>query len=180
MRAVRVPFSPARPSRLKKLPGILPAAYMRSSTSTVRGRKSTSLRFPAVAVERTIVSPARTTTAPLACLASLPVSNEISFPPISTEIRLTSLFIRFLSAASGWRCLRFRPSERVRRRLAAAVCGVRRADGAYERGHDSRVELRAGAVVQLGERPLPAHRRPVWPVRGHRVEGVAHGDDPRS
>ena len=44
MRAVRVPFSPARPSRRKKLPGILPAAYMRSSTSTVRGRKSTSLQ----------------------------------------------------------------------------------------------------------------------------------------
>ena len=105
MRAVRVPFSPARPSRLKKLPGILPAAYIRSSTSTVRGRKSTSLRFPAVAVERTIVSPAWTTTEPLACLASLPVSNEISFPPISTETRLTSLFIRFLSAASGWRLL---------------------------------------------------------------------------
>jgi len=36
MRAVRVPFSPARPSRLKNEPGILPAAYMRSSTSTVR------------------------------------------------------------------------------------------------------------------------------------------------
>jgi hypothetical protein len=35
----------------------------------------------------------------------LPVSNEISFPPISTETRLTSLFIRFLSAASGWRLL---------------------------------------------------------------------------
>ena len=45
-----VPFSPARPSRLKNEPGILPAAYMRSSTSTVSGRKSTSRRLPAVAV----------------------------------------------------------------------------------------------------------------------------------
>src|SRR5436305_3031110 len=101
MRAVRVPFSPARPSRLKKLPGILPAAYIRSSTSTVSGRKSTSRRFPAVAVPRTIVSPARTTTAPLACLASFPVSNVISVPPTSTETRcacaLTS-FMLFLSA----------------------------------------------------------------------------------
>src|SRR4051794_31214347 len=110
MRAVRVPFSPARPSRLKKLPGILPAAYIRSSTSTVSGRKSTSRRFPAVAVPRTIVSPARTTTAPLACLASFPVSNVISVPPISTETRcacaLTS-FMLFLSAPPpvGGMCL---------------------------------------------------------------------------
>src|SRR4029450_9878083 len=57
IRAVSVPFSPARPSRLKKLPGILPAAYMRSSTSTVRGRKSTSRGLPGVAVQRACVSP---------------------------------------------------------------------------------------------------------------------------
>ena len=90
MRAVSVPFSPARPSRLKNEPGILPAAYMRSSTSTVSGRKSTSRRLPTVAVLRTIVSPWRTTTAPAACLASLPVSNEISLPAISTETVLTA------------------------------------------------------------------------------------------
>ena len=77
MRAVSVAFSPERPSRRKKEPGILPAAYIRSSTSTVSGRKSTSRRLPIVAVQRTIVSPARTTTEPLACLASLPVSKEI-------------------------------------------------------------------------------------------------------
>ena len=87
MRAISVAFSPARPSRLKNEPGILPAAYMRSSTSTVSGRKSTSRTFPAVAVARTTVSPARTTTAPEACLAIHPVSNEISVPPISTETR---------------------------------------------------------------------------------------------
>src|SRR3954467_12367107 len=90
MRAVSVPFSPARPSRLKNEPGILPAAYMRSSTSTVRGRKSTSRRLPMVAVLRTIVSPWRTTTAPEACLAILPVSNEISLPEISTETVVTA------------------------------------------------------------------------------------------
>src|SRR5437588_10291585 len=89
-RAVSVAFSPARPSRLKNEPGIFPAAYILSSTSTVRGRKSTSLRFPAVAVQRTIVSPDRTTTAPEACLASLPVSNEISSPAISTGTRVTA------------------------------------------------------------------------------------------
>src|ERR1700755_92213 len=90
MRAVSVPFSPARPSRLKNEPGILPAAYMRSSTSTVRGRKSTSRRLPMVAVLRTIVSPWRTTTAPDACRAILPVSHEISFPAISTETVVTA------------------------------------------------------------------------------------------
>ena len=90
MRAISVAFSPARPSRLKNEPGIFPAAYMRSSTSTVSGRKSTSRRLPAVAVLRTTVSPERTTTAPEACLAIQPVSNEISVPPISTETRCTS------------------------------------------------------------------------------------------
>ena len=97
MRAVRVAFSPARPSRRKKLPGILPAAYMRSSTSTVRGRKSTSRGLPAVAVARTLVSPASTTTAPLAWRASLPVSKEISVPPSSSETRFTSNMRVFLS-----------------------------------------------------------------------------------
>ena len=119
MRAVRVPFSPARPSRLKKLPGILPAAYMRSSTSTVSGRKSTSRRFPAVAVARTIVSPARTTTAPLACLASLPVSNVISVPPISTETRALTSFICSFQAASGWRHVSLALSERVLREASS-------------------------------------------------------------
>src|SRR6201989_3623956 len=90
MRAVSVPFSPARPSRLKNEPGILPAAYMRSSTSTVSGRKSTSRRLPMVAVLRTIVSPWRTTTAPEACRAILPVSNEISLPALSTETVVTA------------------------------------------------------------------------------------------
>src|SRR6185437_14599530 len=82
-----------RPSRLKKEPGIFPAEYIRSSTSTVSGRKSTSRWPPAVAVERTIVSPWRTTTAPEACLAILPVSNEISLPAISTETRVTALLL---------------------------------------------------------------------------------------
>ena len=43
------------------------------------------------------MSPAWTTTEPLACLASLPVSNEISVPPISTETRVTSDNGSFLS-----------------------------------------------------------------------------------
>ena len=44
MRAVRIAFSPARPSRLKNPPGILPAAYIFSSTSTVSGKKSAPSR----------------------------------------------------------------------------------------------------------------------------------------
>ena len=44
MRAVSVARSVARPSRLKKPPGIFPAAYIRSSTSTVSGKKSASGR----------------------------------------------------------------------------------------------------------------------------------------
>ena len=46
------------------------------------------------------VSPWRTTTAPEACLASLPVSNEISVPPISTETRVTSDICSFLRPPS--------------------------------------------------------------------------------
>src|SRR5919204_325099 len=86
MRAVRIAFSVGRPSRLKKPPGILPAAYIRSSTSTVSGKKSAPSRASVLpwAVARTIVSPSRTTTAPSACFASLPVSNVISRPATST------------------------------------------------------------------------------------------------
>src|ERR1700687_4201500 len=96
MRAVSLPSSPARPSRLKNEPGIFPAAYIRSSTSTVSGRKSVSRGFPAVAVARTIVSPWRTTTAPPACFAIRPVSNEISLPAISTESRGRALLLMLL------------------------------------------------------------------------------------
>src|SRR6266581_4264818 len=86
MRAVRIARSVGRPSRLKKPPGIFPAAYMRSSTSTVSGKKSAPSRgsIRPCAVANTIVSPERTTTEPSACFASLPVSNVISRPPIVT------------------------------------------------------------------------------------------------
>ena len=86
MRAVRIARSVGRPSRLKKPPGIFPAAYIRSSTSTVSGKKSAPSRasIRPCAVASTIVSPDRTTTAPSACLASLPVSNVMSCPPTVT------------------------------------------------------------------------------------------------
>ena len=67
-RQVRMAWSVARPSRRKNEPGILPAAYIRSSMSTVRGKKSAPSRTPrdAVAATSTMVSPMRPTTAPSA------------------------------------------------------------------------------------------------------------------
>src|SRR5581483_2531106 len=87
MRAVRIARSVGRPSRLKKPPGIFPAAYIRSSTSTVSGKKSAPSRASVrpCAVPSTTVCPLETTTAPSACFASFPVSNRISRPPISTD-----------------------------------------------------------------------------------------------
>src|SRR5213080_3514052 len=86
MRAVRIARSVGRPSRLKNPPGIFPAAYIRSSTSTVSGKKSAPSRASVrpCAVPSTTVCPLETTTAPSACFASFPVSNVISRPPIST------------------------------------------------------------------------------------------------
>src|SRR5689334_22871695 len=92
MRALRMAFSPARPSRLKNPPGIFPAAYIFSSTSTVSGKKSAPSR-PSVrptTVARTTVPPHPTSTAPCACLAMTPVSNEISSSPTAREIRVAS------------------------------------------------------------------------------------------
>ena len=77
-RAVRIAVSEGRPSRRKNDPGILPTAYIRSSTSTVSGKKS-SCSFgcaEATAVTSTCVSPTVTTTAPSARLASLPDSKR--------------------------------------------------------------------------------------------------------
>jgi hypothetical protein len=58
-RQVRIASSDGRPSRRKNEPGILPAAYMRSSTSTVSGKKSRLSfgRLLAVHAVRIIVSP---------------------------------------------------------------------------------------------------------------------------
>src|SRR5829696_5405663 len=151
MRATSVPFSPARPSRLKNEPGILPAAYIRSSTSTVSGRKSTSRRLPMVAVLRTIVSPWRTTTAPDACLAILPVSNVIAVPAISTETVVT--------AASVLICAAF-PCPPVGRRANSSCVSYSERDHGIEqiRGHpDGRGSRRTGAQ-SIGDVALDALR----------------------
>ena len=60
-RQVRIASSDGRPSRRKNEPGMRPAAYIRSSTSTVSGKKSSwSLgRFEAVVADSSIVSSSR-------------------------------------------------------------------------------------------------------------------------
>src|SRR5687767_2428774 len=44
--------------------------------------------------------------------------------------------------------------------------------------NDVGIELGAGVVHQLTQRDLLRHRHPVRPLAGHRVEGIATGDDP--
>ena len=93
-RHVRMASSVGRPSRRKNEPGILPAAYARSSTSTVRGKKSMPGRtsWAALAVVRTDVSPMVATTAPWLCGASLPVSKVSvrSVPDTGPDTRMGS------------------------------------------------------------------------------------------
>src|SRR5205823_1416483 len=73
-RQVRMASSLGRPSRRKNEPGIRPAAYMRSSTSTVSGKKSSCSRADRLAVvaESTTVSPSWATAEPAAWRASRP------------------------------------------------------------------------------------------------------------
>ena len=84
-RADRMASVPGRPSRRKKLPGILPTAYSLSSNSTVNGRKSIPSRrcSDITAVASNMVSPHVMVTAPCACCARRPVSITIVWPPIS-------------------------------------------------------------------------------------------------
>ena len=93
-RHVRIACSDGRPSRRKNAPGILPAAYARSSTSTVSGKKSMPSRTPraALAVTRTVVPSIDARTAPCDCVASFPVSNDMVFsePVTCVETRMAS------------------------------------------------------------------------------------------
>ena len=102
-RSVKMAWSVALPSRRKKEPGIFPAAYMRSSTSTVSGKKSVpSLTArDTVAVTRIMVSPIRPTTAPSAWPASLPVSKlrVRSVPLIAPDTAMASAILGLLSRA---------------------------------------------------------------------------------
>ncbi len=106
-RAVRMAVSDGRPSRRKNPPGILPAAYIRSSTSMVRGKKSMPSRGLAVVqAASTWVSPSVTVQAPLACRASLPDSKVISDPPMV----LLSLIV--FMGMSSWTAAAFERAPR--------------------------------------------------------------------
>ncbi len=87
-RQVRIAFSLGRPSRRKNEPGMRPAAYIRSSMSTVSGKKSkwSFGFFEAAVVARTTVSSIWTMAEPCASLARRPVLKMISLvpnPPLS-------------------------------------------------------------------------------------------------
>ena len=86
-REVRIPLSLALPSRFLKPPGILPTAYIFSSKSTCRGKKSIPSRGVSDMVTLTIttVSPQRTTQEPFACSAYFPVSTMTFLPPTSVS-----------------------------------------------------------------------------------------------
>src|SRR5581483_3039869 len=74
----------------------------------------------AVAVARTTLSPRRTTTAPWACLANLPVSNDIVFPPASVTVTvLGSGFIECPSECNQQEVL----SERNERKDGCPISG---------------------------------------------------------
>src|SRR5829696_2366098 len=92
-RQVRMALSVGRPSRRKNEPGIFPAAYIRSSMSTVSGKKSIPSRgLLWLAVASTTVPPSRPTTAPWDWVASLPVSNDssLSDPSTGADTRMAS------------------------------------------------------------------------------------------
>ncbi len=70
------------PSLRKNEPGIFPPAYIRSSYSTVRGKKSVPSRTaPIVAAAKITESPWRKVSAPPAWRASRPVSKVTSLSP---------------------------------------------------------------------------------------------------
>src|SRR3954470_10003815 len=88
MRQVRISSSRRRPSRLKKPPGILPAANVFSTYSQVSGKKSRPGRSsPETAVMRTTLSPYEMRIEPCACLASRPVSKVSGLPLTITDSR---------------------------------------------------------------------------------------------
>ena len=110
----------ARPSRLKNEPGIFPAAYIRSSISTVSGKKSAPGRGDRdpVAVTNTVDRPSWASTAPPARLARRPVANDIVFSvPLKVWDRVVASLISLFSS-SYWI-----PSGTIPERATAARCG---------------------------------------------------------
>src|SRR3546814_8858900 len=144
-RQVRMARSVGRPSRRKNEPGMRPAAYMRSSTSTVRGKKSIPSRtlLAALAVTRVLVPPMLARTAPWLCRASLPVSktSSLSAPAMGAETRVGSVVM----------CVWLLCCRRPPRPL-----GLRAADraGSWGRASSQSAHLRS----DVGDRRLAADR----------------------
>lgn len=84
-RLMRVALVEGRPPRLMTPPGIFPMAYLRSSKSQTRGRKSIPSRavWDIVAVPRMTDSLTPRRTEPPACLATRPDSRWKVCPPTS-------------------------------------------------------------------------------------------------
>ena len=99
-RQVRIASSDGRPSRRKNEPGMRPAAYIRSSTSTVSGKKSNcSLGWrPAVVADSSMVSSWVTTTEPAAWRASRPVSKVMVRVP---KLPLSMTAVAVVTPSSG-------------------------------------------------------------------------------
>src|SRR5690349_9319216 len=108
-RQARIASSPGRPSERKNEPGIRPAAYIRSSTSIVSGKKS-NWSFgclPTVVADSSMVSSSRyAVTEPAAWRARRPVSNlTVRLPnlPLSRTVSTAEMTgsVNFFSCHSG-------------------------------------------------------------------------------
>src|SRR5438067_5157045 len=144
-------WSVGRPSRRKNEPGIFPAAYARSSMSTVRGKKSIPSRTPwdALAVTSTTVSPMRLTTAPWDCGASLPVSNDrvLPVPEMGPDTEMASAMCTPLAAASQLSVVGHPGvvSPSIRRLAAGGLCRA------------SWIRLSAAQAEAGDQRPITLH-----------------------
>src|SRR5690606_15672934 len=86
----RISSSDGRPSRLRKPPGILPAAYCFSRYSTVSGKNGRWVTLgETVTAACTTVSPNCTRTLPAACFARRPVSMTRGRPANCVSMRCT-------------------------------------------------------------------------------------------
>ena len=101
-RLARISLSDGRPSRLRNPPGILPAAYVFSRYSTVRGKNGREeVLGETVTAAKTIVSPNRSVAEPAACLASRPVSIVSGRPANWVSIRCTVTTFSLCSLCGG-------------------------------------------------------------------------------
>src|SRR4051812_15824310 len=149
-RQVRIASSVGRPSRRKTLPGMNPAAYFFSSTSTVSGKKSRPSRtfFSALAVTRTTVSPILATMAPCDCGARTPVSNDRVL-----SVRLIGADTEMASAMLTPSCVERRPGQFPV--VIHPSCSPGRPPLAADRGIAAGYEMQRPPTVG-GRRVLPA------------------------